>query len=237
MHNEVNNKVKTKDDTHLNQLASVGQIAAGIAHEVKNPLTAVKGFLQLLQKEVDSEYVNIAQSELEDALTTLNNLLQVSKPDFDNEDYQTIHLAVELESILNLFQDKIYDITFFTKFEDVDVTIVGRKNQFKKALFNIIKNAVESIEGKGTVSITHSATDEEVIITITDTGRGIPEDKIELLGTPFFTTKENGTGMGLTQVFSVIYQHGGEVDIKSREKQGTTLLSQFQNKIKSKIVE
>jgi signal transduction histidine kinase len=149
----VSNEVKNEEqrrDSHLSQLASVGQIAAGIAHEVRNPLTAVKGFLQLLQKEEEHAYLDIAQSELENALVTLNNLLPVSKPDLEDEDPQSIHLATELESILNLFLDKLYKIEIVTDFQSTDATIVGKKNQFKKAFFNLIKNAIESIEGRET---------------------------------------------------------------------------------------
>ncbi|MFS0862249.1 ATP-binding protein [Fredinandcohnia sp. 179-A 10B2 NHS] len=218
--NETKNE-EHRGDTHLSQLASVGQIAAGIAHEVRNPLTAVKGFLQLLQQEEGHEYIDIAQSELDNALVTLNNLLQVSKPDLEDEEYRAIHLAVEIESILNLFQDKLYDIDVITEFEHTDATILGKKNQFKKAFFNLIKNAIESIEGKGTITITHTSTHTDVIVTIEDTGIGIPKDKLNLLGTPFFSTKDSGTGMGLAQVFSVIYQHGGKIIIDSEEKIGT----------------
>jgi rsbT co-antagonist protein RsbR len=181
----------------------------------------VKGFLQLLQQDGRNEYIDIAQSELENALTTLNNLLQVSKPDLQDEESQTIYLAVELESILNLFQDKLYDITVNTDFNYTNVPIVGKKNQFKKAFFNLIKNAMESMYGEGTLSIMHDVKGNDVIVTIKDTGVGIPKDKIQLLGTPFFTTKEQGTGMGLTQVFSVIYQQGGNITVDSQEDQGT----------------
>ncbi|WP_102348919.1 ATP-binding protein [Bacillus sp. Marseille-P3661] len=214
--------VESRNDTHLSQLASVGQIAAGIAHEVKNPLTAVKGFLQLLQEDEKNEYIDIAQAELENALTTLNNLLQVSKPDLEDEEYKTFNLAVELESILNLFQDKMYDVTFITEFYNTDTLISGQKNQFKKAFFNLIKNAIESIDGSGSVTITHVSNESEVIVTISDTGVGIPQEKLSMLGTPFYTTKEQGTGMGLTQVFSVIYQHGGKISVDSIENHGTT---------------
>ncbi|GGH78478.1 rsbT co-antagonist protein RsbR [Pullulanibacillus pueri] len=210
------------DDNHLSQLASVGQIAAGIAHEVKNPLTAVKGFLQLLQREKPHQYIDIAQSELESALAILNNLLQVSKPDLENEDYQTLKLSVEIEAILNLFLDKMYDIEMITEFKHPDALIYGKKNQLKRAFFNLIKNAIESIDGKGTVTVIQDIEDKDVVITIKDTGVGIPKEKLTLLGTPFFTTKEQGTGMGLAQVFSVIYQHEGKISVESKEKVGTT---------------
>lgn len=206
---------------HVSQLASIGQIAAGIAHEVRNPLTAVKGFLQLLQHDQKQEYVEIAHSELDNALKTLNNLLQVSKPDLEDEEYQSIYLSVELESIINLFQDKMYEIKVITNFKDTDSAIYGRKNQFKKAFFNLIKNAIEAMNGVGTLTLTHCVIGQEVMVTIKDTGVGIPEEKLSLLGTPFFTTKDEGTGMGLAQVFSVIYKHGGNITIDSRENQGT----------------
>ncbi|GGE34760.1 hypothetical protein GCM10011391_11730 [Pullulanibacillus camelliae] len=123
---------KSEREKHLNQLASVGQIAAGIAHEVKNPLTAVKGFLQLLEREGQHHYIDIARSELDNALDTLNNLLQVSKPDLQDEDDQTFSLSIELESILNLFQDKMYEVEVITDFRHTSAKILGKKSQFKK---------------------------------------------------------------------------------------------------------
>lgn len=210
------------EEAHLSQLASVGQIAAGIAHEVRNPLTAVKGFLQLLEQDSKQEYIEIAQSELDNALITLNNFLQVSKPDLEDEEFQPIHLAVELETILNLFQDKVYKINIITDFQNADIPISGRKNQLKKVFFNLIKNAIESITETGTIKITHFASQDEATVIISDTGIGIPKEKLSLLGTPFYSTKENGTGMGLTQVFSVVYQHGGKISVDSEENIGTS---------------
>ena len=208
-------------ENHLSQLASVGQIAAGIAHEVRNPLTAVKGFLQLLEHDNKPDYIHIAQSELENALTTLNNLLHVSKPDQEEEEMQSFSVVVELEAILNLFQDQLYNVEIVTKFKDTEIMVHGKKNQFKKAFFNLIKNAFESMESKGTLIICHYVAADQLVVTIEDTGVGIPKDKLTLLGTPFYTTKDHGTGMGLTQVFSVVYQHGGKVIVDSKENRGT----------------
>jgi len=100
-----NNNKGTKSDHTLSRLASIGQIAAGIAHEVRNPLTAVKGFLQLLQEEFSHRYLDIACSELDQAISTLQDLLQVSKPDLEEESYIAINLCSELESLLYLFQE------------------------------------------------------------------------------------------------------------------------------------
>ncbi|MDT8863055.1 ATP-binding protein [Alkalihalobacillus sp. MEB130] len=221
---EEQNVQPSSSEGHLRQLAQVGQISAGIAHEVKNPLTAVKGFLQLVQEEQNNEYLAIASDELENAITTLNNLLQVSKPDLFDEGHQTVCLSVELDSILHLFQDKLYDVQVITEFNDTDVSIVGKKNQFKKAFFNLIKNAIESIEGTGTIIITHQLKGSDVLVSIEDTGKGIPEESLDLLGTPFFTTKDLGTGMGLTQVFSTVYEHGGQIQVDSVENIGTKFI-------------
>lgn len=216
-----------KQDDHQSRLASIGQIAAGIAHEVRNPLTAVKGFLQLLQKQNPHAYIEIAQQELENAIATLQNLLSVAKPDLEDEPITSFSLCTELQSILSLFQDQVYKVAVETKFEHRDTEISGRKNQLKRTFFNMIKNAFEAIPSKGKISIHHYREGDTVHVKISDTGVGIPSEKLKLLGTPFFTTKSEGTGMGLVYVFSTVYQHGGKIDVESKVGEGTTFHFQF----------
>lgn len=222
--NEVNDDKQTH---HLSRLASVGQIAAGIAHEVRNPLTAVKGFLQLLQKQQPHAYLDIARAELDNAISTLQELLNVSKPDADEEPFTRFNLAVELEGLLALFQDQLYRVKLVKDFRNTDVEISGRKNQLKKAFFNVLKNAFEAIPDKGTVTVRQLRKGQYAEVSIADTGRGIPEDKLMLLGTPFFSTKPEGTGMGLTQVFAAVYQQGGTIDVQSKENEGTVFFFRF----------
>lgn len=214
-------------DNHPSRLASVGQIAAGIAHEVRNPLTTVKGFLQLLQKQSPHSYIDIAQQELDNAIAILQSLLNISKPDMDDEPLAKFNLCAELESILSLFQDQIYRVNVKKDFQDVDVEIYGKKNQLKRALFNILKNAFEAIPGEGNVTIRHYRKEQTVHVSISDTGVGIPQDQLDLLGTPFFTTKSEGTGMGLAYVFSTVYQHGGRITVESQENKGTIFNFEF----------
>lgn len=212
---------------HSSMLASVGQMAAGIAHEVRNPLTAVKGFLQLLQKQSPHNYLDIAQQELDNAISIMQNLLSVSKPDMDNEPLQKLRLCVEFDALLNLFQDKVYKVKIERQYSHMETEILGKKNQLKKAFFNLLKNAFEAIPDSGVVTVGHTLKDKHVHIKISDTGVGIPQEKLMLLGTPFFTTKEEGTGMGLAQVFSTIYQHGGAISVESEPLQGTTFAITF----------
>lgn len=215
-------------DLTLDRLASIGQIAAGIAHEVKNPLTAVKGFLQLLKEQQSHKYIDVAYEELENALATLNNLLQVSKPDLEDEPLSCINICSELEALLYLFQDQSYHhVTVVKELADTQERIYGKRNQLKKAFFNLLKNAFEAIDDKGTITIRHKVRNDQLEITISDTGVGIPKEKLPLLGTPFFSLKSDGTGMGLTQVFSTIYDHHGVIVVKSEPGSGTTFTIKF----------
>ena len=204
------------------KLASIGQIAAGIAHEVKNPLTSVKGFLQLLKESNSHPYLFTMESELEKAIDTLQNLLQVSKPNLQDEPIIKIDVCKELNSLMLLFQDKLYDIEIIMDVRDCEKHIFGKKNLYLKAFFNLMKNAIEAMPAKGILRIEHYFQDDCVHVKICDTGVGIPKEKMNLLGTPFFSSKTDGTGLGLTQVFTTINEHNGQISVHSVVDQGTT---------------
>lgn len=225
-------KIAEKRLNAQEKLASIGQIAAGIAHEVKNPLTAVQGFLQLFKETHSHPYLNTMKSELEKALDTLNNLLQVSKPDLQDEPVVPINLGKELDALLFLFQERLYSVDVEMDVRNSDKTIMGKRNLFLKAFFNLIKNAIEAIEGKGKIKIEHFYRNECVHIKVSDTGVGIPKEKLKMLGTPFFTSKSEGTGLGLTQVYTTIHEHGGSISVQSTSGEGTTFHIQLPVNIK-----
>lgn len=183
-------KKATQTDDTLSRLASIGQIAAGIAHEVRNPLTAVKGFLQLLQREVSHSYLDFACSELEQAISTLHDLLQVSKPDLEDESCIAINLCSELESLLYLFQDQIYRVQIAKKFRNSDEIIYGKRNQLKKAFFNLLKNAFEAIPNEGTITIEHYRAGDFIYVIISDTGVGVPKEKLQLFKEYFLLNQD-----------------------------------------------
>jgi rsbT co-antagonist protein RsbR len=212
-------------NNHL--LSSIGEMAAGIAHEVRNPLTAVKGFLQLLEQTYNQEYTQIAQSELDRAIHILNDLMSVSKPEFVQEKQTTFNLCSEVESILLLFQNQLYDINVIKQFSNENSVILGRRDQIKKALFNLIKNAIEAMSPGGTLMIEQYEDFQDIHINISDSGIGIPKDKLRLLGTPFFTLKQDGKGMGLAQVFNAIQTNDGKIHVTSEEGKGTTFFLSF----------
>ncbi|WP_338471368.1 ATP-binding protein [Niallia sp. XMNu-256] len=120
----------------------------------------------------------------------------MSKPDLDDEKFSLISLTSELESILYLFQNQVYHVTVERRFTDTQLKVYGKRNQLKKALFNLIKNAFEAMPENGVLTVRHYKLGEKLMVQIADTGVGIPKKKLSLLGTPFFTSKESGTGMG-----------------------------------------
>jgi rsbT co-antagonist protein RsbR len=223
--NQLQNNKDTNWNNHL--LSSIGEMAAGVAHEVRNPLTAVKGFLQLLDQTYNTEYIQIAQSELERAITTLNDLMSVSKPEFVQEQPTSFNICAELKSTLLLFQNQLYHVKVIKKLENKEATIIGRKNQIKKAFFNLIKNAIESMPDGGTLIIEQKEDYQGIHISISDTGVGIPKDKLRLLGTPFFTLKQDGKGLGLAQVYNAIQNNNGKIHVESEEGKGTTFYLSF----------
>ncbi|WDL99106.1 ATP-binding protein [Alicyclobacillus sp. ALC3] len=220
-------EARDREEELRDRLSSVGQIAAGIAHEIRNPLTTVLGFLTLLREEHEYQHWDVVFSELNQALVTVQSLLAVSKPALDSEAATDFPLCVEVENVLALFQHNTYEIQFEKKWSDRAARIRGKRNQIKQALFNLIKNASEAIEGSGTVTIEHYRTGDTVVLSIRDTGVGIAEQDLQRLGTPFFTTKTTGTGMGLTQVYSVLHENQATVQVSSKLGEGTTFTIRF----------
>jgi rsbT co-antagonist protein RsbR len=221
------NSFNEQNNWNTRLLSSVGEMSAGIAHEVRNPLTAVKGFLQLLDQGYDASYINIAQTELERAITILNDLMSVSKPEFVQEKVSSFNAAAELEAILMLFQNQLYHINVVNKIESKAAMIIGRKDQIKKAFFNLIKNAIEAMPNGGTLTVELYEDHEGVHITISDTGVGIPKGKLRLLGTPFFSLKDEGKGMGVAQVFNAMQNNNAKVKVHSVEGSGTSFYLHF----------
>lgn len=217
------------DNSNLNNhlLSSIGEMAAGIAHEVRNPLTSVKGFLQLMEQAYKKEYADIAQNELDRAIQILNDLMSVSKPEFAQEQQTIFNVCTEIDSILLLFQNQLYHIKVTKSFQNTNAFIFGRKDQLKKALFNLIKNAIEAMPDGGDIHIEQQEDIHEVHLSISDTGVGIPKNKLRLLGTPFFTMKQDGKGMGLAQVFNAIQNNRGKIRVTSEVGKGTTFYLSF----------
>ncbi|WNS76958.1 ATP-binding protein [Bacillus sp. DTU_2020_1000418_1_SI_GHA_SEK_038] len=210
-----------KSDT----LNVIGELAAGIAHEIRNPMTALKGFIQLLEdsvKEDHSMYFNIISSELKRIDSIINEFLILAKPQAVKFiEVDLIKIMKETVDFLSA-QALLHNIQFRTKYQEGLPPIFCEPNQLKKVFINLIKNAIEVMPKGGYIDVNMNSTkDGRLHISIVDEGNGIPKDKLEKLGQPFYTTKEKGTGLGLMVSYKIIKEHKGNIEVESELGVGT----------------
>lgn len=206
------------------KLTTVGQLAAGVAHEIRNPLTTLRGFLQLQREtnQVLPQHNEIMLSELDRINLIVSEFLILAKPQATQ--FQVKSIRSILSGVVNLLdsQAHLYDIEFKFEFEPEDYKVHCEENQMKQVFINIIKNAIEAMENGGVIRIElFRLSREEIGITITDQGIGIPSHILPKLGEPFFTSKENGTGLGLMISQGIIEGHKGMMEIFSKPGKGT----------------
>ncbi|MCA1039395.1 PAS domain S-box protein [Bacillus infantis] len=204
------------------KLALVGQMAAGIAHEIRNPLTSIKGFIQLLKAEGNREYADIAISELDRINLIVGEFLVLAKP--AAAVYKVCDLKKLIQELVILIQPQclIHNVQIITGLELEESEIWCEENQLKQVFINMIKNSAEAMPDGGTITIKAAdRKDGHVAVMIKDEGTGIPPDRINTLGEPFYTTKEKGTGLGLMTSFKIIENHSGLVKVSSEVNKGT----------------
>lgn len=206
------------------KLAVAGQLAAGIAHEIRNPLTSVMGFLQLLRNEFDAlspEAFRVVWSELTRISDITGQLLLLAKPEqakFIDFDLKTI-----IRDTVTLLEGQAHkeNVYFFAEM-DQTAHIHCNPNQLKQVFLNIFKNSIEAMEGTGgNIYIHMMVVDNQARVQIRDEGPGIPAHLIQSLGQPFYTTKERGTGLGLMVVHNIVKEHTGTIRFTSDGASGT----------------
>lgn len=209
------------------KLNVVGELAAGIAHEIRNPLTSLKGFTQLLENKfsTESDYVDIMISEIDRINTIVGELLLLAKPSID--DFRDVKLGSLLQNVITLMsaQANLHGVLIEeSNLQELNATsIYGVENKLKQVFINIIKNAIEATDDGGSVKLTGKRESANVVISIKDSGNGIPCHILHNIGKPFFTTKEKGTGLGLMVSKSILESHHGDLKINSIDGIGTTV--------------
>lgn len=208
------------------KLTTVGQLAAGVAHEIRNPLTTLKGFLQLQQEKqiLVPLHIELMLSELERINLIVSEFLILAKPQavhFQEKDVRDI--LGDVVSLLDS-QAHLFGIQFSATFSEYPSTVHCEVNQLKQVFINIVKNAIEAMPDGGMISMELRNTLDFVFILISDQGEGIPKDMLPKLGEPFFTNKESGTGLGLMISQRIIQAHKGHLEIQSEVGQGTTVM-------------
>ena len=227
-------------------LAALTTLSAGVAHEIKNPLTSIDIHIQLLKKEI----VKLQGGNAKD----MKNLLVIVKEEIDrlNSIVQDFLFAVRPMSMtlsqenINEFLEELMDFLKYELIEaDIEVVlefdndlppVLVDPKYLKQALLNIIKNSIEAIGQGGEIRVrTEQSSDGNVIIHIADNGGGIPESLISKIFEPYFTTRKSGTGLGLVIVYKVIKELGGDIKVRSKDEEGTVfsiMLPVFEKKSK-----
>ena len=207
------------------KLSIAGELAASIAHEIRNPVTTIKGFLQLLQSgSVKKKYFDVMESEIDRIELILSELLMLARPQLI--DFKLENISMLLKDVVTLLvpQANMNGVVIITDFDSEEVVVKCEKNQLKQAFINFIKNAIEAMPQGGELVIQMvSINKDELFIRFIDQGYGIPDHLLSKLGQPFYTTKEKGTGLGFMVSKKIIENHKGSIVISSKENKGTTI--------------
>lgn len=221
------------DILQLDRLASVGTLAAEMAHEVRNALVAVKTFVDLLlEKNPGSELEKTVQREMRRIDSIVGGVLRYSRP--SARDFKSVSVHAMLERALTLVRSRFdgRNVTIVSRLAASPDTIHGDENHLEQALLNVLLNAADAMSGDGTLTLETDtvtgagkgpmhATGRLVQLVIRDTGAGISSENMAQLFDPFFTTKKNGTGLGLAITRRIIHEHGGVISAESEHGGGS----------------
>ncbi|EEL49881.1 hypothetical protein bcere0022_28070 [Bacillus cereus Rock3-44] len=209
------------------KLAVVGQLTAGIAHEIRNPLTSLKGFLTLLKPDITEQnkwYVDVMLSEISQMESITSQFMAMSKPQVLSIHSCQIKKLIEEVVTFILPTAIMHNVHIIMDHSSVLPEIQCDGNQLKQVFINIFKNAIEAMPTGGKIFIrTQWIEERSVLIRIIDEGCGIPQDRISRLGEPFYSLKEKGTGLGLMMCYKIIEEHQGKLEITSELNTGTTV--------------
>lgn len=208
------------------RLSALGELSAGMAHEIRNPLGSIKGAVEIIKddytaEEAKYEFIQILIRETDRLNQIVQEFLGFAKP--KNPELQFVDLNESLESVLTLAAQQARKAG--VKVEKKLDPAIGKRSLdaglLKQAFLNLILNAIQAMPDGGSLSVESSLRNGALEVTIADTGIGIPEENRKKLFSPFFTTKKNGTGLGLAITYRIIENHRGVIDVASRPGGGT----------------
>jgi signal transduction histidine kinase len=219
------------------KMSALGQLGAGIAHEVKNPLTSIRGYAQMGQRKIPhdhplGEYFKTIEKETDRSLEILKNLLKFARQ--ETAEMTVIDLNTVVADTVKLVSHQLMmkEVHLETRLCEQSLRVSGNANQIEQVLLNLFINAGDAMEGKGggTITVTTDLRDgRHARIRVADTGSGIPPEVVGKIFDPFFTTKPvgKGTGLGLSVSYGIVKEHRGEIAVESRVGEGTTFTIQI----------
>lgn len=216
------------------RLATLGATAATLAHEIKNPLSSIKTFSQLLQEKYGDDefrqtFSEIVPSEIERIDRLVTELLTFAKKAPSRAEAEKVDMLSLLEECLKQLSEQLRkeEIAVVREFGP-PFSLAGDRDRLKQALLNILSNSYQAMEGGGTLKISSHSSNNKVTVAIEDTGVGISENDLEKIFDPFFTTKSMGNGLGLTISRKIIEEHGGSINVSSKQGEGTVFALSFE---------
>lgn len=221
-------KVMEAEVLHAGKMAVLGRMAAGIAHEIGNPLSSLSTRLCLMERHRDEDFLRDSLQLLRDQIGRIGRIVhgisQFARP--PREEWSCCQLnEIILEAINIIKMDRSSKrVKMDIRLADDLPTVMGIRDQIAQVFLNIGLNAVEAMAGKGLLKVQSGINGGEILVTFNDTGAGMSADLQANLFTPFFTTKERGSGLGLSISRNIVYTHSGRIDVKSKEGEGSTFV-------------
>ena len=247
LENELNHLKKIEDARlkliESDKMASLGQLTAGVAHEINNPINfisnGIKGLKQLLEKYIDETDDNASDSlegdmndminAIEEGANRTNNIVRslrlFSREDFEN--YIKLDIVASLESAFSILSNKFQQNIFLEKnIEKKELFVYGYSSQINQVFINILMNAIHAVGDSGIIKVVVKELQDNIFISICDTGEGVPDELKQKIFEPFYTTKKvhEGTGLGLSITFGIIKKHKGTIEVKDNKPKGAKFL-------------
>jgi hypothetical protein len=213
-------------------LATLGELATGLAHEIRNPLAGIAGVIEIIGRDLPSssparEMVKDVRIEINQINRILTDLLETARP--HPPQMMKSNLNTTVEHAVMLARQQVISKPIQIEFQkNPDLAEVEHDSgQIHQVVLNLLLNAVQAIDGSGTVTVTIGSQNDSAIIIVADTGRGMTEQQVAQIFRPFFTTRSNGTGLGLSLVRRIIEEHSGQIDVTSEPGEGSTFRVQL----------
>jgi len=208
------------------KLSFLGQLAAGVAHEIRNPLTSLRGFTQLLRRDLvahKQHYLDTMLSEIDRINLIVNDFMSLSKPQMMS--IAPFGFADMLRSVLFVLESEtiLHNVLFAWDACEELPPVLCDEHRIKQVFLNVLKNAIDAMPQGGTIHLAVMRSEDRAIARIRDEGPGIPKEFLPKIGEPFFTTKSTGTGLGLMICHRILESHGGTLKIDSTPGEGTTV--------------
>ncbi|WP_283152473.1 sensor histidine kinase [Guptibacillus hwajinpoensis] len=224
--NELQEKISFIDETHQEKLSILGQMSSSFVHEFRNPLTAIIGFVKLLQKEYpELKYVEVIDHELQQLNFRIAQFLHVSKKEIDSGQEEWLEVKGLFDSIIAFIYPSIIDIDVQIVNEfPANLSVYGQQDKLRQVFLNILMNSLDALKAEGSprqIRIAGEQAEGMLTIRITNNGPKISDKTLDRIFEPFYTTKELGTGIGLYVCQKIIQNHHGEINCHSSEEETT----------------